>query len=123
MSSNNIATCGQALSQCMQATSYTWHGVAECHVGFVVQLLEYAEDGDAREGHKQDYFIELWDVGARSAPHVLLLWHRRPHSSCPAGGDHGRRCDAAASQGLTTGTGPCAACSTSRSTASSSCTS
>jgi len=33
----------------------------------MVQLLEYAEDGDGGGGHKQDYFIELWDVGAKLA--------------------------------------------------------
>ena len=38
----------------------------------VAQVVEYAEDADAGGGHKQDYFVELWDVGA-PAGHLLLV--------------------------------------------------
>ena len=84
----------------------------------IPQLLEYAEGGDAGGGHKQDYFVELWDVGAsmHSCCHFLV------HSVLRSTESAQLKCTVAdaASQELTSGTGRCAAYSTSRSTASSS---
>jgi hypothetical protein len=111
-----------------------------------MQLVEYSEGQDAGVGQKQDYFVELWDVGARrelprSRPMLgrrsiqrsqgqgsgqghLRSWLHLLDASFPV--DARSRChsarlagrtDDAVMQELTSATGPCAACSISSSAA------